>query len=56
MAYDPNVKKALGLEPHDHIVAALYVGTALAVTPERRRPDHQHFVEVWNEETVFEIT
>ena len=54
MAYDPNVKKALGLEPHDHIVAALYVGTALAVTPERRRPDHHHFVEVWNEETVFE--
>lgn len=30
-AYDPIVKRALGLEPQDHIVAFLYIGTP--VTP-----------------------
>ena len=47
-AYDPSVKEGLGLEPHDHIVAFLYVGTALASTSERVRRDHHQFVEVWN--------
>ena len=56
LAYDPNVKEVLGLEPHDHIVAFLYVGTALAVTPERTRPDHHQFIEVWNEGPAFAVS
>jgi nitroreductase len=35
-AYDPDVKQALGLEPRDHIVAFLYLGTALAAGPARK--------------------
>jgi nitroreductase len=34
-AYDTGVKQALGLEPTDHIVAFLYLGTALAAGPAR---------------------
>ena len=56
LAYDPNVKEALGLEPHDHIVAFLYVGTALAVTPEHTRPDHHQFIEIWNEGPASDVT
>jgi nitroreductase len=47
LAYDPLVKKAFGLEPHDHIIGVLYVGTPLASTPEDTRPDPRDFVEVW---------
>ena len=35
-AYDMDVKMALGLEPADHIVAFLYLGTALATAPRRQ--------------------
>jgi nitroreductase len=34
-AYDAGVKRLLGLEPDDHIVAFLYLGTAEAVAPVR---------------------
>ena len=46
-AYDPAVKRALGIEPHDHIIGLIYVGTAVALTLERTRPDYDDFVEVW---------
>ena len=48
-AYDPTVKAALGLEAHDHIVAFLYVGTALSVTPAHTHADHRRFTEVWSD-------
>jgi nitroreductase len=47
-AYDPEVKTALGLELHDHIVGMIYVGTPLGLTPEKTRPDPNRFVEAWN--------
>lgn len=47
-AYDPEVKKALGLEAHDHIVGVVYVGTPLGLTAEDMRPDPTRFVELWN--------
>jgi nitroreductase len=47
-AYDPEVKTALGLEPHDHIVGIIYVGTSLGLTTEKTRPDPNSFVETWN--------
>jgi nitroreductase len=34
-AYDLGVKKALGLNPGDHVVAFLYLGTPLATAPAR---------------------
>ena len=46
-AYDPAVKRALGIEPHHHIVAFVHVGTPVALTHERTRPEHSDFVEVW---------
>jgi nitroreductase len=42
-AYDPGVKRALGLDPADHIVAFLYLGTALGTAP-RRKEDLSAFV------------
>ena len=47
-SYDPEVKKAFGLEPHDQIVGIVYVGTPLGLTAEDMRPDPKRFVEVWN--------
>jgi hypothetical protein len=37
-AYDPEVKTAFGLEPHDHIVGMIYVGTPLGLTPGKPAP------------------
>jgi len=34
-AYDAHVKQALGLQPTDHIVAMVHIGTPLAVNPLR---------------------
>jgi nitroreductase len=48
-AYDPAVKRAFGIEAHDHIIGLIYVGTPVALTLERNRPDHTQFVEDWTE-------
>ena len=53
-AYDPAVKRALGVEPHDHIIGYIYVGTAVALTLERTRPDYGDFVEVWTQPAAAE--
>jgi nitroreductase len=45
-AYDPEVKAALGLQPSDHIVGYLYVGTAIAHTPSTDLA-LADFVETW---------
>lgn len=47
-AYDPQVKRALGLERHDHIVGFLFVGTLVAETPAHvKRPDFRELVVEW---------
>ena len=51
-AYDPGVKTALGIAAHDHIIGYIYVGTPVALTLERTRPDHAEFVEVWSGPTA----
>jgi nitroreductase len=35
-AYDPGMKKALGIDAADHIVAFLYLGTPLGAAPRRK--------------------
>jgi len=47
-AYDPDVKKALGLEPTDAIVGFIYVGTRVGPAPPSVRPAPEGFVTVWN--------
>ena len=47
MAYDAAVKRALGLDPHDHIVAIQYVGTPEAHSPDDWRVDPADFVADW---------
>jgi nitroreductase len=47
-AYDPAVKRALGMEPHEHIVGILYVGTIGNAPPEMPRPHHSEFVQAWH--------
>lgn len=46
-AYDPAVKRALGLREEDHLVAFLYAGTAAVELPEMRRPTVADHVERW---------
>jgi nitroreductase len=46
-AYDPEVKRALGLGPKDAIVALLYIGTVAAPAPPRN-PDPAGVVVEWS--------
>ena len=41
-AYDPDVKRALGLDAEDHIVAFLYLGTTVTACPPVRSEPHGH--------------
>jgi nitroreductase len=45
-AYDPELKRALGLEPSDHIIGFLYLGTSAAPTAVRP-PELQGRVTRW---------
>jgi nitroreductase len=47
-AYDPAVKRALGLAADDAIVGFIYVGTLAAAGPETKRPDGQSFATKWS--------
>ncbi len=47
-AYDPAVKKAFGMEPHEHIVGILYVGSVGTAPNDMARPHHAQFVEAWH--------
>jgi nitroreductase len=49
-AYDPVVKKALGLDEGDAIVAFVYVGTPGPIMPPRPRPAADEFVRRWTGE------
>lgn len=51
-AYDPHVKKALGLSPEDAIVAFLYAGTPAAPPPAIARPAVSDHVSEWNESAI----
>jgi len=46
-AYDPNVKRALGLSPDDAIVAFIYAGTPSSPPPEITRPNAIDYVSEW---------
>jgi nitroreductase len=48
-AYDPEVKRALGLLPEDAIVAFVYAGTPLGPAPAILRPSPNDLVEEWRE-------
>jgi nitroreductase len=46
-AYDPEVRKALGLQDSAEILGFLYVGTRRAETPVPSRPAAETFTTVW---------
>lgn len=46
-AYDPLVKEALGLQPHDHIVGFMYVGTTTRAPRPSAMPNLEELVVVW---------
>jgi nitroreductase len=47
IAYNPDVKKALGLAEHERIAGFVYVGTARVRPEERERPDLSTIVTRW---------
>ncbi len=46
-AYDPEVKRMLGLDRDDAIVGFLYIGTRAAAGPASHRPEAKDFVTSW---------
>ncbi|MBX3274056.1 MAG: nitroreductase [Sandaracinaceae bacterium] len=46
-AYDPEVKRALGLAPEDHLVAFLYCGTPAQPAPAASRPKAADLLRRW---------
>ncbi len=47
-AYDPMVKQALGLAPHEHVVGFLYLGTVELADPGKiKRPAADAFTDEW---------
>lgn len=46
-AYDPRVKRALGLEPADAIIGFLYIGTRAGGSSPLPRPSPEELVAVW---------
>jgi nitroreductase len=47
VAYDPEVKTALGLQAEDAIVGFLYIGTNAGGGSAVARPDAREFVTTW---------
>ena len=47
-AYNPEVKKFLGLDPTQHLIGFIYVGYPLAPLPPPERPSYQNFT-TWRE-------
>lgn len=47
-AYDPELRRALGLAPTDHVVGFLYVGTPAAEPPAQHRPTTNDHVVRWS--------
>lgn len=47
-AYEPEVKKALGLAGKDHIAGFLYMGTPTNSAPSRQRPDVSEHMSEWH--------
>lgn len=46
-AYDPEVQRALGLEPGEQIAGFVYLGTPALPAPAIERPRYQDFVREW---------
>ena len=51
-AYDPHVKRELGLAAEDAIVGFLYAGTPSVALPPLARPEISAHVEEWREPSV----
>lgn len=47
-AYDDMVKQGLGVDPKDHIVGFIYVGSIGAMGPEKKRQSDQEIVSAWH--------
>ncbi len=47
-AYDAIVKQGLGIDPKDHIVGFIYVGSIGAMGPEKKRQTDQEIVSNWS--------
>jgi nitroreductase len=47
-AYDPLVKRGLGLSEGDHIVGFIYVGSVGAMGPEKKRQTDSEIVSAWS--------
>nr|WP_295377800.1 nitroreductase [Pseudoxanthomonas sp.] len=47
MAYDEEVAKLLGLEPHERIVGFIHIGTPRMEAPERERPEPDALLSEW---------
>jgi len=47
-AYDPEIKRAFGLAPHDALVGFIYAGTANAPTPRLERLPPETFASEWS--------
>lgn len=47
-AYDSIVKQGLGIDPKDHIVGFIYVGSIAAMGPEKKRQSDQEIVSTWS--------
>jgi len=48
-AYDPEVKRALGLDSRDSIIGFIYLGTRAGGASPLPRPGPEEFVQVWSE-------
>ena len=46
-AYDRGVAEMLGLEPHEHVIGFIHLGTPSREIPERRRPDAGALLSEW---------
>lgn len=48
-AYDPEVKRACGLDPNDIIIGFIYLGTRAGGSSPLPRPGPEEFAQVWSE-------
>lgn len=46
-AYDPQVRDALGLAPHEQVTGFIHIGTPVQPAPERDRPDPATLLSDW---------
>ncbi len=50
MAYDPQIKKALGLAPNEEIIGYVYIGTPSVPVHLPREQNPEEFFSYWSQE------